>query len=166
MFLLLFFLWYLVGSYLGTFYAYCFMLGDNFASYFTEVTDTACPYPHFFSLFHYSIGQWYYSLKAEILIASHQSLPTRFTISLISEEQEHLTLYTCALCSNNLSLSSSLRISIVIPTPPRDENLWVRDFSLTLHKVFWNSGYFFHCAYCPLTFWNIFWFIFQRETFH
>lgn len=71
---------------------------------------TACPYSHTFFFLLSPLVSWTMMIahfKVEILIPSHQSLPILFTISLISEEQEHLTPYTCALCSNLISVLSS-----------------------------------------------------------
>lgn len=144
------------------------MLGDNFASYFTEVTDDSLSISPLFFFLLPPLVNWTMMIthfKVEILIASHQSLPTPFTISLISEEQEHLTLYTCALCSNLISVLSSSWESALLSSLHQEMKIFrIRDFSFNFcHKVFEILATFFTVS-CPQTFWNIFWFIFQRET--
>ena len=169
-FLLLLFLWYLMVTVSDTFYAHQVIYSQiTLPPTLLRWLMTACPYSHTFIFLLSPLVSWTMMIahfKVEILIPSHQSLPILFTISLISEEQEHLTPYTCALCSNLISVLSSSWESASLPSSLHQEMkiFRVRDFSFNFcHKVFEILATFFTVS-CPQTFWNIFWFIFQRET--
>lgn len=169
-FLFSLFLWYLVVAVSDTFYAHQVICSAiTLPPPLLRWLMTACPYPHIFFFLLSPLVNWTMMIthfKVEILLDSHQSLPTPFTISLISEEQEHLTPYTCALCSNLIAvLSSSWESASLSSSLHQEMKIFrVRNFSFNFcHKVFEILATFF-TVLCPQTFWNIFWFIFQRET--